>query len=335
VNFPKLMHAMRIAAPGQHPRPETLRIRALHEHEVLLKVAACGVCRTDLHILQGELTSAHYPITPGHEIVGHVVRTGPGPTLWSVGARVGVPWLARTCGQCPYCQQNLENLCENAEFTGCTLDGGYADYAIADGRYCFAIPARYSDALAAPLLCAGLIGYRAYRLAGSAARLGLYGFGAAAHLLAQIAHAQRRRVFAFTRPADFESQKFARDVGVVWTGSSEEESPELLDAAIIFAPEGGLVPRALAAVRRGGKVVCAGIHMSDIPSFPYSLLWEERALCSVANLTRTDGLEFMRIAADVELHPSVETFPLEEAPAALDALSQGRLRGAAVLVPSA
>ncbi len=329
---PSSIHAMRIHSAGDPPVAEELPIRVLREHEVLLRVAACGVCRTDLHLMQGELSSAHYPITPGHEIVGYVVQSGPGVAKWAPGERVGVPWLGATCGRCRYCEQGLENLCDHAEFTGCTLDGGYADYAIADGRYCFAIPQCYLDAEAAPLLCAGLIGYRAYRIAGKAPRLGLYGFGAAAHLLTQIAQAQHRRVFAFTRPADLESQRFALELGAVWAGSSEEHSPEPLDAAIIFAPEGSLVPRALAVVRKGGRVVCAGIHMSDIPSFPYALLWDERSVSSVANLTRADGSEFMRIAAKIKLRPAVQTFPMAQAAAALDALANGRVLGAAVLI---
>jgi propanol-preferring alcohol dehydrogenase len=250
------------------------------------------------------------------------------------GDRVGVPWLANTCGECEECQRGLENLCEFAQFTGCTVDGGYAEYAIADSRYCLSIPDRYSDAEAAPLLCAGLIGYRAYRAAGQGARLGLYGFGAAAHLLCQIARAQHRRVFAFTRADDSKGQQFARDLGAAWAGSSDALPPEPLDAAIIFAPVGSLVPAALAAVRKGGRVVCAGIHMSDIPSFPYSLLWGERSVCSVANLTRADGGEFMRLAADIHLRPSVETYPLARAGDALSALAKGELHGAAVLTSS-
>ena len=334
VSYPKSMRAMRLHSPGRNLELDEVPIRALREHELLMKVTACGVCRTDLHLMHGELPQARYPITPGHEIVGRVVEVGRAVAKWRPGDRVGVPWLGASCGECPDCHRGLENLCEFAEFTGCTIDGGYAEYAIADARYCLSIPQRYSDAEAAPLLCAGLIGYRAYRAAGRGIRLGLYGFGAAAHLLAQLACAQHRRVFAFTRPGDLVAQQFARERGAVWAGGSEERPPEELDAAIIFAPVGALIPAALSAVRKGGRVVCGGIHMSDIPSFPYSLLWGERSLSSVANLTRADGAEFMRIAGEVDLRPAVETFALDQASAALDALAHGRLRGAAVLVGS-
>jgi propanol-preferring alcohol dehydrogenase len=331
VSHPASMRAMRAHAPGRHLELDEVPIRPLHEHELLLKVTACGVCRTDLHLMQGELPNARYPVTPGHEIIGRVVEAGAAVAKRVPGERVGVPWLGASCGECEDCKRGLENLCEFAQFTGCTIDGGYAEYAIADSRFCLSIPDRYSDAQAAPLLCAGLIGYRAYRAAGHAAKLGLYGFGAAAHLLAQVAHAQHRRVFAFTRTGDLAAQQFARELGAVWAGGSDEQPPEQLDAAIIFAPVGALVPAALSAVRKGGRVVCAGIHMSDIPSFPYALLWGERSLSSVANLTRADGREFMRIAADMDLRPAVEVFPLERATAALDALAHGNLRGAAVL----
>jgi propanol-preferring alcohol dehydrogenase len=328
------MRAMRVHAAGKHLQSEDIPIRALRKHELLIKVTACGVCRTDLHLMDGELPNAEYPMTPGHEIVGRIVEMGEAVSGRVAGERVGVPWLAATCGECEYCKSGLENLCEFAHFTGCTVDGGYAEYAIADSRYCLSIPERYSDVEAAPLLCAGLIGYRAYRMAGSGKRLGLYGFGAAAHLLCQIAHAQHRRVFAFTRREDVSGQQFARELGAAWAGSSDELPPEPLDAAIIFAPVGGLVPAALGSVRKGGRVICAGIHMSDIPSFPYSLLWGERSVSSVANLTRADGREFMRIAAELDLRPTVETFALEHAGDALDALARGRLHGAAVLTPS-
>jgi propanol-preferring alcohol dehydrogenase len=300
---------------------------------VLLEVLACGVCRTDLHVLDGELPNVRYPVTPGHEIVARVVRSSPGSTSLRVGDRVGVPWLARTCGSCAYCTRGLENLCENALFTGYTTDGGYAEYAVADARYCVPIPERYTDVEAAPLLCAGLIGYRAYRAAGDASRLGLYGFGAAAHLLAQLASAEEREVYAFTRPGDAAGQAFARELGAVWAGASDARPPVPLDAAIIFAPVGALVPAALAAVRKGGRVVCAGIHMTDIPAFPYELLWGERSVCSVANLTRRDGADFMRLAASVALRPATESFALEDANEALARLRDGRLRGAAVLLP--
>jgi alcohol dehydrogenase, propanol-preferring len=326
------MRAMRIRSPGLHPALEVVPVRSLREHELLLKVAACGVCRTDLHLLAGELPAARYPVTPGHEIVGRVVALGAAVTGREIGERIGVPWLGSSCGECADCRRGLENLCERAEFTGCTIDGGYAEYAIADARYCLPIPERYSDAQAAPLLCAGLIGYRAYKAAGPGVNLGLYGFGAAAHLLAQLAVSQDRQVFAFTRPRDLASQQFARELGATWAGSSDERPPEPLDAAIIFAPVGALVPVALAALRKGGRVVCAGIHMSDIPGFPYALLWGERSVASVANLTRDDGREFMRIAGATDLHPAVESFALSQAATALDALSAGRLRGAAVLV---
>jgi len=300
---------------------------------VLLAVLACGVCRTDLHVLDGELPSLRYPVTPGHEIVGRVVAVGEAVTNVKVGARVGVPWLARTCGDCEPCRRGLENLCERAEFTGYTVPGGYAQFVTADARYCLAIPERYSDAAAAPLLCAGLIGYRAYRAAGDARRLGLYGFGAAAHLLAQVARAEQRDVYAFTRPGDRAGQAFARRLGAAWAGGSDELPNEPLDAAIIFAAVGSLVPAALGAIRPGGRVVCAGIHMSDIPSFPYRLLWGERSVASVANLTREDGREFMRLAAQLALDPSVEVTPLTAANEALARLKAGRLEGAAVLVP--
>jgi len=327
------MLAARAIRPAADLALEQLPLRELGEHEILVKVSACGVCRTDLHVMDGDLPAARYPVVPGHEIVGRVVDRGTAVSQWRVGDRVGIPWLASTCGQCEYCRNGLENLCENARFTGCSLDGGFAEFAIADSRYVLELPERYSDTEAAPLLCAGLIGYRAYRAAGDGRRIGLYGFGAAAHLLAQVARAQDRRVFAFTRAGDTVAQSFARELGAVWAGGSDEDPPELLDAAILFAPVGALVPRALAHVRKGGRVVCAGIHMSDIPSFPYSLLWGERTVCSVANLTREDGKEFMRIAAKVDLTPAVEPFPLKDANLALQSLAQGRVRGAAVLVP--
>ncbi len=307
----------------------------LGEYEVRLKVLACGVCRTDLHLLDGELPQAVYPVTPGHEIVGRVLEVGAEVTEFSAGERIGVPWLGWTCGVCDYCKGGLENLCDRARFTGCTLDGGYAEYVVADARYCMPIPEHYTDAQAAPLLCAGLIGYRAYRAAGDALNLGLYGFGAAAHLLAQIARSEGQRVFAFVRPGDLAAQRFATELGATWAGGSDEMPPEPLDAAILFAPVGALVPTALAATRKAGRVICAGIHMSDIPSFPYGLLWGERSVSSVANLTRADGRAFMRVAADVDLHPTIETFPLERANEALSRLRTGDLQGAAVLIPAA
>ena len=323
--------AMRLHAPGSPLVLEAASLRPIREHEVLIEVSVCGVCRTDLHLVDGELPQAVYPVTPGHEIVGRVADAGRAVTSVRTGDRVGVPWLAQTCGSCRYCVLGLENLCDRPRFTGCNVDGGYAQHAIADARYCVALPDRYSDAEAAPLLCAGLIGYRAYRAACEGVNLGLYGFGAAAHLLTQVARAQGRRVFAFTRPGDVVAQQFARELGTVWAGGSDEPPPEPLDAAIIFAAVGVLVPTALAAVRKGGRVVCAGIHMSDIPGFPYHLLWEERSVRSVANLTRADAREFMRIAGEVELHPNVELFPLERANEALERLRRGELSGAAVL----
>ena len=322
---------MRIRAPGARLALETVALPPLSPQQVLLEVSACGVCRTDLHVLDGELPAARYPVTPGHEIVGRVLAAGGPGVPFKPGERVGVPWLGFTCGECRYCKLKLENLCERAGFTGCTLDGGYAEHAVADARYCFPIPNRYDDEHAAPLLCAGLIGYRAYRAAGDGENLGLYGFGAAAHLLAQLARAQGRRVFAFTRRGDDAAQGFARELGAVWAGDSESAPPEELDAAIIFAPIGALVPAALGATRNGGRVVCAGIHMSDIPTFPYSLLWGERTVTSVANLTRADGVEFMRLAADIDLAPAIERFALADANDALARLRGGELRGAAVL----
>jgi propanol-preferring alcohol dehydrogenase len=326
------MKAMRLPAPGSPLRLEEVALPPAGEHQVRLAVEACGVCRTDLHLLDGELPHIHYPVTPGHEIVGTVIETGPGVTRFRAGDRVGVPWLAGACGLCRYCRAGQENLCEYARFTGYSVDGGYAEQVLADARFCLPLPAEAAAAQLAPLLCAGLIGYRAYRAAGEGTNLGLYGFGAAAHLLAQVARAQGRRVFAFTKPGDLEGQAFARERGAVWAGDSDRLPPEPLDAAILFAPVGALVPAALAAVRPGGRVVCAGIHMSDIPRFPYALLWGERSLSSVANLTRADGEEFLDLAAKLALRPTVETFPLSEANLALERLRRGALQGAAVLV---
>jgi propanol-preferring alcohol dehydrogenase len=327
------MIAMRLKGPGRALERDIVAVPQPSPTEVLLEVLACGVCRTDLHVLDGELPDLRYPVTPGHEIVGRVVAVGSAVPNIEFGERLGVPWLARTCGECEQCRRGLENLCDRAELTGYTVPGGYAEFVTADARYCLKIPQRYSDAAAAPLLCAGLIGYRAYRAAGDARTLGLYGFGAAAHLLAQVAQAEQRRVYAFTRPGDRAGQAFARRLGAVWAGGSDELPEEPLDAAIIFAAVGSLVPAALSAVRPGGRVVCAGIHMSDIPSFPYRLLWGERSIVSVANLTRADGREFMRLAGTVDLQPSVETAPLTAANEALARLKAGKLEGAAVLVP--
>ena len=292
--------------------------------QILLRVRACGVCRTDLHIRDGELGRPKLPLVLGHEIVGE-----------ADGKRIGVPWLGWTCGECRYCRADRENLCDNARFTGYTLDGGYAEWAVADERYCFPIPAGYGDAEAAPLLCAGLIGHRSLRMAGDARRVGLYGFGAAAHIVAQVARFEGREVHAFTSPGDEEAQRFARELGAVWAGSSLEKPPDELDGAILFAPVGALVPRALAAVRKGGVVVCGGIHMSDIPQFPYELLWGERAVRSVANLTRRDAEEFLSIAARTRIRTRVSARPLHEANEALDAMRAGRIVGAAALIPPA
>jgi len=305
--------------------------------EVLVKVTACGVCRTDLHVVDGELAAPKLPLVPGHEIVGHVAGIGAGTRArvarFREGDRVGVPWLGWTCGVCRFCTTGRENLCERARFTGYTIDGGYAEYALADQRFCFPVAGAASDAAAAPLLCAGLIGYRSLVMAGDARNLGIYGFGAAAHIVAQVARHQGRRIFAFTRAGDTAAQDFARDLGAVWAGASEEKPPETLDAAIIFAPVGGLVPLALAATDRGGTVVCGGIHMSDIPPFPYDLLWGERVVRSVANLTRQDGEDFLALAPTVPVVTETEEFPLDQANEALARLREGRLRGAAVLVP--
>jgi propanol-preferring alcohol dehydrogenase len=290
------------------------------------------VCRTDLHVIDGELPDPKLPLIPGHQIVGTVENTGERVDGFAERDRVGVPWLGWTDGECRYCLAGRENLCENARFTGYQLDGGYSEYAVADARFCFPIPEDFADLQAAPLLCAGLIGHRSLRFAGDAEKLGLYGFGASAHIVAQVAAHEGRRVFAFTSPNDDEAQEFARELGAEWAGSSEEAPPQELDAAIIFAPVGALVPAALRAVARGGTVVCAGIHMSDIPSFPYEILWEERSVISVANLTRQDGLDFLALAPEVPVRTEVVPFPLEEANEALDALRSGRIRGAAVLV---
>ena len=326
------MKAMRLSSPDAPLRLEEVALPSAGEHQVRVTVEACGVCRTDLHLLDGELPHIHYPITPGHEIVGVVSEVGPSVTRLRHGDRVGVPWLAQACGLCRYCRSGHENLCEYARFTGYTVDGGYAEEVLADARFCLPLPADAPAAQLAPLLCAGLIGYRAYRAAGEGTILGLYGFGAAAHLLVQVARAQGRRVFAFTRPGDLESQAFARSLGAAWAGNSDELPPEPLDAAILFAPVGALVPAALAAVRPGGRVICAGIHMSDVPRFPYELLWGERTVTSVANLTRADGEEFLGLARQLQLKPTVEPFPLREANRALERLRKGELQGAAVLV---
>jgi propanol-preferring alcohol dehydrogenase len=325
------MHAMVLDAPGRALRLATLPRPVPGPGQVLLAVSACGVCRTDLHLVDGELPNPKLPVIPGHEIVGTVVERGPGVSEHQVGARIGVPWLGGTCGHCGYCASGRENLCAEARFTGYQLDGGYAEYALAEAHFCFALPDRYDDVEAAPLLCAGLIGYRAYRLVGAARTLGIYGFGAAAHLIAQVAVAQGRKVFAFTRRGDAASQAFALSVGAHWAGGSDEAPPEALEAALIFAPVGALVPAALAAVDRGGTVVCAGIHMSDVPSFPYRLLWGERCVRSVANLTRRDAQEFLALAASAQLAVHARRYPLAAANTALTDLRRGSIDGAAVL----
>ncbi|MGO9046300.1 MAG: zinc-dependent alcohol dehydrogenase family protein [Xanthobacteraceae bacterium] len=301
--------------------------------EILIEVAACGVCRTDLHVVDGELPHPKLPIVPGHEIVGRVAALGSGVTGFALGACVGVPWLGAACGVCPYCRSGRENLCDAPVFTGYTRDGGYATHTLANARFCFPLPDALDAAEMAPLLCAGLIGWRSYRMAGEGEALGLYGFGAAAHILAQVAVWQGRRVYAFTRSGDAAAQDFARSLGAVWAGGSDEMPPEPLDAAIIFAPVGALVPAALATVKKGGRVVCGGIHMSDIPSFPYRLLWEERQLLSVANLTRRDAYEFLAIAPRAGIKMQVTRYPLEQANTALGDLRHGRFEGAAVLIP--
>jgi alcohol dehydrogenase, propanol-preferring len=301
-------------------------------HEVQIRVHACGVCRTDLHVVDRDLTDPKLPLIPGHEIVGSVTATGSAVSTVRIGDRVGVPWLGWTCGACSYCLSGRENLCDRARFTGYQIDGGYAEYTVADERFCFPIPPGFSDVAAAPLLCAGLIGYRALRLAGEAERLGLYGFGAAAHIAAQVATFRGQEVYAFTKPGDTQGQDFARSLGAVWAGGSDALPPEKLDAALIFAPVGPLVPAALTASAKGATIVCAGIHMSDIPSFPYRILWEERIIRSVANLTRRDGEEFLAIATKVPVRTTTESFPLADANEALTRLRDGRIEGAAVLV---
>jgi alcohol dehydrogenase, propanol-preferring len=322
---------MRLVAPGAALTPAEVTLRPPRGQELRLKVQACGVCRTDLHLLDNELPEIRFPVTPGHEIVGIVAALGPEVTQFRIGDRVGVPWLGSTCGACEYCRAGSENLCEQARFTGYSCDGGYAEEVLADARYCLALPGEAPAAELAPLLCAGLIGYRAYRAAGEPRNLGLYGFGAAAHLLAQVARGRGRRVFAFTRPGDAAGQRFARELGAVWAGGSDERPGEWLDAAIVFAPVGALIPVALASVRPGGRVVCAGIHMSDVPGFPYRLLWGERSVSSVANLTRADGQEFLALAARMGLTATVQRFALSDANLALQQLRSGALRGAAVL----
>jgi propanol-preferring alcohol dehydrogenase len=324
------MRAMLLSAPGRALELIDLAVPSPGPGEVLVRVRACGVCRTDLHVVDGDLPHPRLPIIPGHEIVGTVEAVGEGAEF-ATGERVGVPWLGFTCGRCPYCRRGQENLCDFARFTGYTLDGGYAEFALADARYCFRLPAGFADVALAPWLCAGLIGYRALRMAGDAKHIGLYGFGAAAHIVAQLARHEGRELYAFTRPGDVPAQAFARALGAAWAGNSDEVATVELDAAILFAPVGALVPLALRAVRKGGTVVCAGIHMSDIPQFPYAILWGERRLVSVANLTRRDGAEFIELAARVPISTQTVPFPLADANLALRALRDGALTGAAVL----
>ncbi len=326
------MKAMILDAQRQPLRQAELPRPKPGADEILLEVHACGVCRTDLHVIDGDLRQPKLPLILGHEIVGIVVEKGANAERFALGQRVGVPWLGRTCGHCGYCESGRENLCNDAQFTGYTLDGGYAEFARADARYCFSLPDAYTDAAAAPLLCAGLIGYRALVAAGDARRIGIYGFGAAAHIIAQLARWQGREIFAFTRPGDADGQRFARDMGAAWSGDSSAVPPQEMDAAIVFAPVGALIPQALRHTAKGGTVVCAGIHMSNIPEFPYSILWGERSVRSIANLTRRDADAFLDLAPRAGVKTEVETFPLAAANEALQRLSSGQVRGAAVLV---
>ena len=325
------MRAMQFDAANRPLVLRTLDRPVPGAHQVLIKVAACGVCRTDLHVVDGDLPNPKHDVVPGHEVVGTVAALGPGVSTLTLGERIGVPWLGWTCGECAYCLSGRENLCEEARFTGYTLDGGYAEYMVADARFCFRLPVLYADAQAAPLLCAGLIGYRALQAAGAARRVGIYGFGAAAHIITQVACHEGREILAFTRKGDSTAQQFARSLGASWAGSSDEQPPHLLDAAIVFAPVGALIPKALQAISKGGVVVCAGIHMSDIPAFPYSLLWGERRIVSVANLTRAAGEAFLAIAPTVPVRTVAVPYPLEAANNALNSLRAGILTGAAVL----
>jgi propanol-preferring alcohol dehydrogenase len=325
------MRAMRLVQPRTPLRADVVELAAPGPDQVAIAVSACGVCRTDLHVVDGELPDPRLPLVPGHEVVGRVVRCGANVTRLPVGTRVGVPWLGWTCGECRFCLRGRENLCARARFTGYTLDGGYTDAMLVDARYCFPLGGTLDDAHAAPLLCAGLIGYRSLRLAGDAERLGLYGFGAAAHIVAQVARHEGREVYAFVRPGDAAARRFAESLGVQWVGDADATPPVALDAAIIYAPVGALVPQALRVVAPGGTVVCAGIHMSDIPTFPYALLWQERMVRSVANLTRRDGEEFLALAATIPLETTVVEYALADANRALDDLRAGRLSGAAVL----
>jgi len=332
MEIPTSMRAMVLDSPQSPLKERSVPVPSPGPDQILIRVRACGVCRTDLHIVDGELANPKLPLIPGHEIVGTVARYGSNVSGFTEGEHIGVPWLGSTDGTCTYCRSHRENLCDNPGFTGYTINGGYAEYAVADYRFCFRIPPGYSDAAAAPLLCAGLIGYRSYRMAGEGVtRLGIYGFGAAAHIITQVAVHEKKKVYAFTRAGDEKAQKFAKSLGAVWAGDSTTAPPDRLDAAIVFAPIGALVPAALRAIVKGGVVVCGGIHMSDIPTFPYRLLWEERVVRSVANLTRKDGEELLARAPEIPIRTEIELFPLSEANVALDRLRSGRIHGAAVL----
>ncbi len=327
------MRAMVLEAQRARLQAREVEVPVPRASELLLKVKACGICRTDLHVVDGDLTQPRLPLIPGHQIIGEIISMGADVRGFVPGQRVGVPWLGGSCGRCWYCGHGKENLCDDARYTGYQINGGFAEYTVADAAYCFSIPGQYRDQQAAPLLCAGLIGYRAYRMLETCETIGLYGFGAAAHILIQVARYRGQSVCAFTREGDSEAQAFARQLGACWAGGSGQSAPVALDGAIIFAPAGELVPAALRAVRKGGQVVCAGIHMSDIPAFPYDILWGERSLCSVANLTRRDGEEFLPLAAQIPVETTVTTYPLQQANEALDDLRHGRFSGAAVLVP--
>lgn len=325
------MKAMVLHTVGKPLELQGIPIPKPNPYQLLLQVEACGVCRTDLHIIDGELENPNLPLVPGHQIVGTVEEVGKNVTGFKTGQKVGVPWLGYTCGNCEFCQKDQENLCDNAQFTGYDINGGFAEYAVANAQYCFPIPKQYSSVQAAPLLCAGLIGYRSLRKAGNAQRLGFYGFGSAAHILTQVALHQNKEVFAFTRPGDTKGQQFAKKLGAIWSGGSQTQPPQKLDAAIIFAPVGSLVPEALKTIKKGGKVICAGIHMSNIPGFAYSNLWEERSIESVSNLTRQDGVKFMELAPEIPIKSRITTYDLEDANQALDDLRAGNFEGSAVL----
>lgn len=325
------MRAMVLEKIGKPLIFKEIKIPSPDSHQILVKIEACGVCRTDLHIVDGELPHPKLPLVLGHQIVGRVEKMGEKVSALSQGQRIGIPWLGSSCGHCPFCEKGKENLCDSSLHTGYQIDGGFAEYCVANADYCFPIPENFSSVHAAPLLCAGLIGYRAYRMAEDAQKIGFYGFGASAHILTQIAVFQKKEIYAFTREGDHQGQEFAQKLGAVWAGSSQQIPPEKIDVAIIFAPVGSLVPIALRALQKGGKVICAGIHMSDIPTFPYSILWEERSICSVAHLTRQDGWEFFQLISHIPIHTEVTTYPLEKANEALEDLRKGRITGAAVL----